>query len=222
MSANATGTPTTNLSIPKFNTPSDAPNGKGVNEMMDALDVLIADRITKSMLTTTGDIIYASGVSTPARLPVGTTAQRIAVVGGVPVWRTPGSMQVSHPGPSGTASGTLVQQQVDGSFTPTFSGNALFCATGATTNNTGTGFSYINASYGTGGAPLNGAAQTGTQIMAASVRAQPVTTNAPMPWALTSLITGLTVGTTYWFDMLLASGGGTASLEAIRMVAVEF
>lgn len=38
MSANATGTPTTNFSIPKFNTASDAPNGKGVNEMMDALD----------------------------------------------------------------------------------------------------------------------------------------------------------------------------------------
>lgn len=43
MSANATGTPTTNFSIPKFNTASDAPNGKGVNEMMDALDTLLAD-----------------------------------------------------------------------------------------------------------------------------------------------------------------------------------
>lgn len=43
MSANATGTPTTNFSIPKFNTASDAPNGKGVNEMMDALDTLIAN-----------------------------------------------------------------------------------------------------------------------------------------------------------------------------------
>lgn len=42
MSANATGTPTTNFSIPKFNTASDAPNGKGVNEMMDALDSLLA------------------------------------------------------------------------------------------------------------------------------------------------------------------------------------
>src|SRR6184192_3464289 len=46
MSANATGTPTTNRSIPKFNTPSDPPNGRGVNEMMDALDTLMADNGT--------------------------------------------------------------------------------------------------------------------------------------------------------------------------------
>lgn len=44
MSANATGTPTTLWSLPKFNTASDAPNGKGVNEMMDALDVLLVGK----------------------------------------------------------------------------------------------------------------------------------------------------------------------------------
>jgi hypothetical protein len=41
MSANATGTPTTNFSIPKFNTADDAPNGIGVNEMMDAIDAAL-------------------------------------------------------------------------------------------------------------------------------------------------------------------------------------
>lgn len=220
MSANATGTPTTNLSIPKFNTASDAPNGKGVNEMMDALDALLPKGFVQ--LTNTGDMLYASGANTAARLPIGTGFQRIAIVGGVPVWRTPGSMQASHPGPGGTTSASFVQMQLAGSFTPTFSGSVIVSGHGATTNITSPVLNFIQASYGTGSAPLNNAAQTGTLILANSIRVQPVTANAPMPFAFTSLVTGLTIGTTYWFDYCLSTSGGTASLEALRMTAVEF
>ncbi len=42
--------------------------------------------INDSLLTTTGDIIYASGVSTPARLGIGSTDQVLKVSGGVPTW----------------------------------------------------------------------------------------------------------------------------------------
>jgi hypothetical protein len=45
--------------------------------------------INNSLLTTTGDTIYASGSSTPARLAVGTTGQVLTVSGGVPTWATP-------------------------------------------------------------------------------------------------------------------------------------
>jgi hypothetical protein len=45
--------------------------------------------INNSLLTTTGDTIYASGSSTPARLAVGTTGQVLTVSGGVPSWATP-------------------------------------------------------------------------------------------------------------------------------------
>ena len=57
MSANATGAPTTNFSIPKFNTASDAPNGKGVNEMMDAIDTLVADttKVASNKITALAD-----------------------------------------------------------------------------------------------------------------------------------------------------------------------
>lgn len=46
MATDATGTPTS-LGIPKYNTSTDAPSGKGFNAAMDALDTLIAARITK-------------------------------------------------------------------------------------------------------------------------------------------------------------------------------
>lgn len=45
--------------------------------------------IAKSLLTTTGDTIYASAASTPARLGIGSTGQILTVAGGVPTWATP-------------------------------------------------------------------------------------------------------------------------------------
>jgi hypothetical protein len=45
--------------------------------------------ISKSLTTTTGDTIYASGANTPARLGIGTAGQVLTVSGGVPAWATP-------------------------------------------------------------------------------------------------------------------------------------
>jgi hypothetical protein len=48
-----------------------------------------ADVITKALLTTVGDIIYASGVSTPARLGVGADTNVLTLAAGVPTWAAP-------------------------------------------------------------------------------------------------------------------------------------
>ena len=44
--------------------------------------------IPKTLTTTTGDIIYASGANTPARLGIGTTGQVLKVTAGLPAWAT--------------------------------------------------------------------------------------------------------------------------------------
>ena len=44
-----------------------------------------------SVLTTTGDTLYASAANTLARLGVGTTGQVLTVAGGLPSWATPAS-----------------------------------------------------------------------------------------------------------------------------------
>jgi len=49
-----------------------------------------ADGMTNPM-TTTGDIIYSSSGSTPARLGIGTTGQVLNVASGLPSWATPTS-----------------------------------------------------------------------------------------------------------------------------------
>lgn len=48
-----------------------------------------SNAIQNALLTTTGDTIYASGASTPARLGIGSTGQVLTVAGGVPSWATP-------------------------------------------------------------------------------------------------------------------------------------
>jgi len=47
------------------------------------------DVITKALLTATGDIVYASGVATPAVLAVGANTNVLTLAGGVPSWAAP-------------------------------------------------------------------------------------------------------------------------------------
>ena len=44
------------------------------------------DVITKALVTTEGDIIYASGASTPVRLGIGANTEVLTLAGGVPTW----------------------------------------------------------------------------------------------------------------------------------------
>ena len=48
-----------------------------------------SNAIQNALLTTTGDTIFASAASTPARRAIGTTGQVLTVTGGVPTWATP-------------------------------------------------------------------------------------------------------------------------------------
>ena len=50
-----------------------------------------SNAIQNALLTTTGDTIYASGASTPARLGIGSTGQVLTVASGIPSWATPAS-----------------------------------------------------------------------------------------------------------------------------------
>lgn len=74
---------------------------KASNTDMDFTWVSDATGMTNPM-TTTGDTIYSSSGSTPARLGIGSSGQVLTVSGGVPTWATP-----SSGGFTSIASGTL-------------------------------------------------------------------------------------------------------------------
>ena len=61
---------------------------KNSNTDMDFKWVADAAGMTNPM-TTTGDTIYSSSGSTPARLAIGSTGNVLTVSGGVPVWAAP-------------------------------------------------------------------------------------------------------------------------------------
>ena len=83
--------------------------------------------INDSLLTTTGDIIYASGANTPERRAIGTTGQVLTVSGGLPTWATPAS-------------------------TPTFYGCRLFNSTNQNISNvTNTAITFDSESFDSGG-----------------------------------------------------------------------
>jgi hypothetical protein len=60
------------------------------------LKTQIDAQIPDSLLTTTGDVIYASGTSTPARLGIGSTGQVLTVASGIPSWATASSWSPNY------------------------------------------------------------------------------------------------------------------------------
>jgi hypothetical protein len=134
------------------------------------------------------------------------------------------SLQASPTPPTGTTS-TAPKMMGMGStckLTPTYSGRIKVEFNGTMTNS-GTGDQVTAAAfYGTGTAPTNGAAATGTSV-GPNVNAYISLGTAQYPFSNGGIITGLTPGTAYWFDEQVAAvNAGTASLPAVSCNAVEF
>ena len=125
--------------------------------------------------------------------------------------------------PASTSAYTM--QGLAGSITPATSGNLHLTISGVivnTSGSTGVGIR-VQISYGTGTAPVNGAALTGTQIGTVQLWVNPTTVTAgdvAVPFSTTAIVTGLTAGTAYWID-LAAEAIGTASDASIINISVS-
>lgn len=123
--------------------------------------------------------------------------------------------------PTGTTSTTAVMMGLHGSITPTVTGNVQITMTGSIANDTVNDGASVQISYGTGTAPANAAALTGTQV-GSKVTATSAVAAGTLPFTCTAYVTGLTVGTAYWIDAAVAAiTGGTASITAVTIVAAE-
>jgi hypothetical protein len=60
-----------------------------VDGVTSAIQTQLDAKTAKSTLTTTGDIYYASGANTPARLGIGSTGNVLTVASGIPSWTAP-------------------------------------------------------------------------------------------------------------------------------------
>lgn len=144
---------------------------------------------------------------------------------GTPGASNAGSQTEATPAdPAATTSTTGVMMGLAGSITPTGSGNVLIVITGDSDNDTVNDGARIGIRYGTGAAPANGAALTGT-----AVGSRPISNNANLaldiarfPFAVAAVVTGLSVGTAYWVDASVAAvTGGTARVRNLNIAIAE-
>ena len=127
-----------------------------------------------------------------------------------------GAATVSTPAnPTATTSMVGVMMGFAGTVTPTRSGTVMVTMTMQVLP--GGDFASVAMRYGTGSAPVNGAALTGTS-------ASPLATvsGQSTPASLVALITGLTIGGPVWLDTSLTSAsGGSVSVIFGHIVALE-
>jgi hypothetical protein len=126
-------------------------------------------------------------------------------------WKTPSSAQgfvATNPSITGLARKMF---GLSGLITPSFSGKVLaLISTSLKCTVSFTGQAQMH--YGTGAAPLNGQASAGTAIGSVF---QPDSDGGQIGSTFCAVVTGLTVGTQYWFDLEGVTTNAGASLVAV-------
>lgn len=158
-------------------------------------------------------------------IAAGTAGQPLISQGGgsaAMTWGAYANLQTAAAAPAGTTNTTGVMMGLAGSITPGVSGKIRVTINGiifnATTIADG---AQVQIRYGTGGAPSNAAALTGTAI--GSIQNFVASTVAEkVPFSLSVIITGLTVNTAVWLDVSLAAlTAGTAQITQVTIAADE-
>ena len=123
--------------------------------------------------------------------------------------------------PSSTTSATQVMMGLSVKITPRSTGRVLVIVTGTILNTVIGSGANPQIRYGTGTAPANGAAATGST--SGQEKAFIASTGAGKSGiALSTIITGLTLGTEYWIDLgLKAVTSGTAAVDGLDVNTME-
>lgn len=132
---------------------------------------------------------------------------------------------------TGAAAGTLTTTSLTGvmmgygssiTIVPNVTGRIMITVHGMISNGTANDGVQVTSAIGTGTAPVNGAALVGTFPGFVGLTNNANTNSAFFPFSVTGVATSLTVGVTYWLDVVLAAvTGGTASIQNVRITAYE-
>jgi hypothetical protein len=106
--------------------------------------------------------------------------------------------------------------------TPTRGTKLRITVTGYITANSSTNTALFNLRYGTGTAPAQGDAVTGSGGTTTDYLATPNAANSFIPFVMQYEATGLTLSTVYWFDVTMRSSpSNTATMTPISVVIEE-
>jgi len=130
--------------------------------------------------------------------------------------------QTQPANPATTTSAVGVMMGLAGSITPTRSGKVLVTISGDFDNSTTSNSVTAQLRTGTGAAPANGAALTGTARGGNQQLTNTVLGVYRTPFSVQAVVTGLVIGTPVWLDLAVAAiGGGTSRVRNISISAVE-
>ncbi len=105
-------------------------------------------------------------------------------------------------------------------ITPSYSTRVFVQFIGSAFNTTATDVWQLQAAFGTGTAPAHNAASTGTTI-GVNVDGTSTAANAISSFSAGGIITGLTSGTAYWFDLQALVNAGALGINSISCTAYE-
>lgn len=118
--------------------------------------------------------------------------------------------------PAGTTSATGVMMGLAGNFAPATA--RMLVVVSGYVSNVASAVVQLQLRYGTGTAPSNGNAPSGTAVGSLE-HATASASNYSMPFEVSAIITGLVASTTYWLDLVLLTSGGTATVANLNILA---
>ncbi|MEM3844811.1 MAG: hypothetical protein QXU98_03820 [Candidatus Parvarchaeota archaeon] len=132
-------------------------------------------------------------------------------------------VQVSKPqNPNAIQAATPANAGLGVTYTPSTTGRILIIVTGQVGNTNANEGANIQLAYGTGTSPTNGSQATGT-VLGNSYAVMSGINNQYFPFTFTYVLTGLTIGTRYWFDLQAnVIGSGNVMIQSVTVLIVEF
>lgn len=174
--------------------------------------------------TKTWEIPSATGIGQLAGLTLtgaaGSSSSALSALGAAAVQAASAVFKPSNPAAVNSTSYLMLGTGSTCTYTPAGSGKVLVTITCGFYTATSASTAFIKGAFGTGTAPVNGAADTGS-LIGVSQQYRAASNSVPIPLAITDRLS-LTPATTYWFDLAAASDGtNAATVKAIIMTFVE-
>lgn len=168
---------------------------------------------------TANNVILGNGTSAVSFVAPSTAGNILASNGTTWISVTPNVSSPSLASPASTTSTVGVMMGLANLFTPAKTGKIFISFCGYVNVNS-SGTATIRIRYGTGSAPANGAALTGTAIGSSVAMGQ---AGVSVPFSSTYILEGLTLTTQIWIDLSLASSDGNiAVLSSVQASIFEF
>jgi len=186
-----------------------------------------ATMASSNALAANGVVIGGGAGACPTNITAGTAGQLLVGTAAAPNFVTPASTTVTSASPSAITPGTSAYVMLGlgstATITPAATGRIFMTISGTLLIGSTTNGALTRCTYGTGAAPGNGVAETGSTVgIAQAYLAGAATEKAP--FVCQGVVTGLALATAVWLDVSAENTTGSQALtySQVTVSAFEF